>query len=150
MKTKTLSLAFALAIAACGAQAQTLYKLIDKNGKVTYSESVPKDFPGQVIRIDVNPEANRATLPKFEPGSPPAAAADARSQSVTAARDKLEAAKKALQQARDNPSEEDVQRVGTTKGFARPVESDAYKTKLAKLEQDVKDAEEELRRAEGR
>lgn len=150
MKTTLLVVAFALGAAAAAAQAQTLYKLIDKNGKVTYSESVPKDFPGQVVRIDVNPEANRAQLPKYEPGATPAGGADARSPSVTAARDKLEAAKKALQHARDNPSDEDIQRVGTTKGFARPVETEAYKTRLAKLEQDVKDAEEELRRAEGR
>ena len=152
MKKTTFALALALALAAAAsvAHAQTLYKLIDKNGKVTYSESVPKDFPGQVIRIDVNPEANRATLPKFEPGAAPATGGESRASPVAAARDKVEAAKKALQQARDNPSEDEVQRVGTVKGFARPVETDAYKAKLAKLEQDVKDAEEELRRAEGR
>lgn len=150
MKITTLAFALALAAAATATQAQTLYKLIDKNGKVTYSESVPKDFPGQVIRIDVNPEANRASLPKFEPGSAPPAGGDSRSSSVSTAREKVEAAKKALQQARDNPSEDEIQRIGTTKGFARPVETDAYKAKLARLEQDVKDAEEELRRAEGR
>jgi len=48
----------------CGsAFAQTLYKLIDKNGKVTYSEEAPKNFDGKVIRIDIDPNANRATLP---------------------------------------------------------------------------------------
>lgn len=149
MKSKTLVVACALAVAGA-AHAQTLYKLIDKNGKVTYSESVPKDWPGQVVRIDVNPEANRAQLPKFEPASREPARAEAPASAVATAREKLEAARKALTQARENPSEEDIQRVGTTKGFTRPVESETYKAKLAKLEQDVKDAEEALRRAEGR
>ena len=38
-----------LALAASGASAQTLYKLIDKDGKVTYSEKPPKDFDGKTI-----------------------------------------------------------------------------------------------------
>jgi hypothetical protein len=133
--------------------AQTLYKLVDKNGKVTYSETAPKpgDFDGTVTRIDVNPNANTATLPKYE-GRPaePATNPGGRAPSRVAAQEKLEAARKALADARDNPSAEDVTRVGTKGGFTRPVESDGYKAKLEKLEADVKAAEEELKRAEGR
>ena len=142
------------ALCAAAAHAQTLYKLIDKNGKVTYSESAPKPgtFDGQVIRIDVNPNQNTAILPKPGPrntGQEQAEAAS-RSANVKAAQEKLDAAKKALAQAQENPSPDEVTRVGTTRGFTRPVESDEYKAKIAKLEADVKQAEEELKRAEGR
>jgi hypothetical protein len=144
------------AIAALGvgaANAQTLYKLVDKNGKVTYSENAPKpgEFDGQVIRIDVNPNQNTAILPKPGPrNTATEAERAAQSTNLKSAREKLEAAKAALAQAQENPSPEEVTRVGTTKGFTRPVESDEYKARLAKLEGDVKQAEEELRRAEGR
>jgi len=151
---RTCMLVVVAAFAAAAANAQTLYKLIDKNGKVTYSESAPKPgtFDGQVIRIDVNPNQNTAILPKPAPRNAGQEQAEAAAQSanVKAARDKLDAAKKALAQAQENPSPDEVRRVGTTKGFARPVESDEYKAKLAKLEDDVKQAEEELKRAEGR
>jgi hypothetical protein len=149
-----------LALAAADAAAQTLYKLIDKNGKVTYSEKEPKDFDGKVIRMDIDPKANTATLPK--PGSAPRAETESEkvlrrpapdsggTGKVQAARDKLEAAKKALQDATDNPREDEVQRVGTTKGFTRPVPTEEYQKRLAALEESVRKAEEELRAAEGR
>ena len=152
------ALAFALAIP--DVVAQTLYKLIDKNGKVTYSESPPKTFDGQVIRMDIDPKANTATLPK--PGATPKPETEAEKilrrpspatgagNGVQAAREKVDAAKKALQDAIDNPREDEVQRVGTTKGFTRPVPTEEYQKRLATLEQNVKKAEEELRVAEGR
>lgn len=145
----TICAAFGAAVA----NAQTFYKLIDKNGKVTYSESAPKpgEFDGQVIRIDVNPQGNTAQMPRFQRTEPaPASQKGAAPSTAETAREKLEAARKALASARDNPSPEEVRRVGTTKGFTRPVETDEYKAKLEKLEADVKQAEEELRRAEGR
>jgi hypothetical protein len=119
------------------AQAQTLYKLIDKNGKVTYSESAPKpgEFDGQVIRIDINPKANTATLPQ--------------AAGRNAGQEALEAARKALAQAQENPGEGEVSWIGNKGGGTRSVPSDSYRARLDKLEADVKAAEEELRRAEG-
>jgi hypothetical protein len=143
---------------ASDAAAQTLYKLIDKNGKVTYSEEQPKSFDGQVIRIDIDPNANTATLPK--PPKPPAPkkgalpASDGKSAAVSAqervraAREKVDAARRALQEARDNPGAEDVQFLGKVGGGSRSVPSQAYEEKLARLEKAVVDAEEGLRRAE--
>ena len=140
---------------ACDVAAQTLYKLIDKNGKVTYSESPPKEFDGKVIRMDIDPKANTATLPK-----PGAARPETESEKilrrptpggggpVQAAREKLEAARKALQDATDNPREGEVQRVGTVGGGTRPVLSEDYQKRLATLEENVRKAEEELRAAE--
>ena len=132
------------------AQAQTLYKLIDKNGKVTYAEKPPKDFDGKVIRLDIDPNANTATLPK--PVTPPAGNAG-RADSATpdrlkAARDRAEAARKAYDNALNNPGESDVTRVGNVGGGARPVFSEAYSKRLAELEQAAKEAEDDLKRAE--
>ena len=53
MKRSIPLLAVACAFFASAACAQTLYKLVDKNGKVTYSESPPKDFDGQVAVFDL-------------------------------------------------------------------------------------------------
>ena len=156
MKHRLTPILAAVAALACAdAVAQTLYKLIDKKGKVTYSESPPKDFDGQVIRMDIDPKANTATLPKARVDAPaakaPASSAASRSaDAAQSARDKLDAAKKALQDAIDNPREDEVQRVGTTKGFTRPVPTDAYQKRIAALEEDVRKAEEELRVAQGR
>ncbi len=145
---KRILFAAMLSVFALGASAQTLYKLIDKNGKVTYAEKPPKDFDGKVIRIDVDPNANTATLPK--PTGPlldPArGAADA---NVKAAREKLEAAKKAYQQALDNPGDSDVTYIGNKGGGTRAVPSEEYAKRLATLESAVKEAEEELKRAGG-
>src|SRR4051812_22595308 len=99
-------LAAVAAFAAALANAQTLYKLIDKNGKVTYVERAPKpgEFDGQVIRIDVNPNQNTAILPKLAPGNAGQGQAGSASQAggQRAANEKLEAARKALAQAQEN------------------------------------------------
>lgn len=132
------------------ALAQTLYKLIDKNGKVTYSESPPKNFDGKVIRMDIDPNANTATMPKGSALRDEGAAARAASadDAVRAARQRLEDAKKALADARDNPGEGDIARMGNKGGGTRPQPSEDYQKRLAKLEGDVKEAEEALEKAQ--
>ena len=145
---RKILLAVAMAAIAFGASAQTLYKLIDKNGKVTYAEKPPTDFDGKVIRMDVDPNANTATLPK--PTGPLVDPAQATADSnVKAAREKLEAAKKAYQHALDNPGDGDLTYIGNKGGGTRPVQSEEYAKRLATLQQAVKDAEEELKRAGG-
>jgi hypothetical protein len=147
-------LATVAAMAWCGeAVAQTLYKLIDKDGKVTYSESPPKQFDGKVIRMDIDPKANTATLPKPSADAPKSTAGSPASgggggDKVQAAREKLDAARKALKDAQDNPREDEVQRVGNKGGFTRPVPTEAYQQRLAALEEAVRKAEEELRDAQ--
>jgi hypothetical protein len=151
---------FAAVAAIWPVSADVLYKLIDKNGKVTYSEEKPKDFDGQVIRLDINPNANTATFPKGDGVKPAEGAAPRRSEtsapkapaakptlSVDEARDRLERAQNALQEARDNPAESDIQILGLKGGGVRMVPTPEYQKKLDRLEQEVKDAEEELRRA---
>ena len=156
IRVALVALAFAASIVGMtDADAQTLYKLIDKNGKVTYSEKPPKDFDGKVIRMDIDPNANTATLPKpaarVEPEAAKRASATAAGAGAVAlAREKLEAARKALQDARDNPRDGDVQWIGNKSGGTRAIESQDFKKRLATLEENVRKAEEELKVAEGR
>jgi hypothetical protein len=158
------TLAVAL-LAALPAIAQTLYKLIDKNGKITYSEVAPKNFDGQVIRMDIDPKANTATLPKYEP-APKTEESARRSPSgmgksiaeqkaeqqggdrLQQAKDRLEQRRKALADAQNNPLEGDIQLLGKVGGGARPVPSESYQRRLAELERAVKEAEDDLREAE--
>jgi hypothetical protein len=153
MKALFISLAAAALALAQPAAAQTLYKLIDKNGKVTYSDSPPKDFDGKVVPVEIDPNRNRATI------LPPGTASDVLSSDKAQARGdadarlkqaqaRLEAARKELAFARDNPREGEVERIGNVGGGARPVPTEAYERRLAGLEKAVKDAEEELRLAE--
>ena len=156
---RTLFLAATLALAAT-VGAQTLYKLIDKNGKVTYSEKPPKDFDGKVVPMNIDPNANTATLPK--PGAAPRPETESEKilrrptpgaeggDKGESARARLEAAKKALQDAIDNPKEGEVERVGKAGGGTRTVQSEEYQKRIAALEENVRKAEEELRVAEGR
>jgi len=135
------------------AVAQTLYKLIDRNGKITYSEEKPKNYDGQVIELNIDRNANTATLPKPNPVTETAArkrdAAEKKDQRIEDARTKLAEARKKLQDAKDNPTDEDLERVGTKSGFTRGVPTPAYEKKLAKLQDDVTEAEQELKRAGG-
>lgn len=152
------ALTFALAawLAALPAAAQTVYKLIDRNGKVTYSEQPPKDFDGKVIRIDIDPNANKASLGALreEAGTSaqPKAKAKVEAKSVAdrleEARKKLDAARKALEDAKENPREGDIQWLGKVGGGARPVPSEEYQQRLAQLERAVKEAENEVHELE--
>ena len=146
LPTKSLAMALALAgaCAAFAASAQTLYKLIDKNGKVTYSNEEPKDFDGKVIRIEVDPKANTATLPKYQPSAPASRApADTR-----ALQEKVAERRAALEKAKNNPGGDDVQWVGNAGGGTRAVPTEAYKHRLAELERSLKEAEDELHAAQ--
>lgn len=162
MKNKAVYLlaACAAAVALCtgDAAAQTLYKLIDKNGKVTYSESRPKEFDGQVVPLNIDPNANTATLPKpkaaapevrnSDSDGPPRKAGPSRDERVQAAKEKLAAAKKALQDATDSSKEEDFRWLGTASGGTRRVPTEDHQKRIADLEQRVKDAERDLKVAE--
>lgn len=143
------SAALLAALACATAAAQTLYKLIDKNGKVTYSEEAPKNFDGQVIKIQVDPNANTATLPKYEETIRPKPKDDkALSGRIEELKERLAQRKAALAEAQNNPGEGDIGRMGTVGGGARPVPTEAYTKRLADLERAVKEAESDLQEAE--
>ena len=148
------------AVAAQCAFAETLYKLIDKNGKVTYSQEKPKDYDGQVIPITIDPNANTttSTVPKANFSKPapgtegvPATNPDekkAKGDPVKLAQDRLDKAKAALQDAQDNPSDSDFRWIGNVGGGTRRQPTEEYQKRLEKLEQNVRDAEDNLKQAE--
>lgn len=158
MKTMLTAAAGALALLCAGeACAQTLYKLIDRNGKVTYAEKPPRDFDGKVIPLEIDPNRNTATLPKPPPKPEPVVKGREELQMepapkpdnpVDVARRKLEAARKALEKARDNPAESDMRFIGVVGGGTRRVPTQEYAARLEELERRVKSAEEELAAAE--
>lgn len=146
-----LAAGIALLAVSATVQAQTLYKLIGKDGKVTYAEKPPKDFDGKVIRLDIDPKANTATLPKgsvLQEESEPSKRAAARADQLKAAQSRVDAARKALADARDNPGEGDVARMGKKGGGTRPVPTEDYERRLDRLERDVKEAEDDLQKLE--
>ena len=63
-----------VAFLAAPACAQVLYKLVDRQGRVIYSDKVPKDFDGTVTRLEPDTASN--IVPSARPGDgPPRAAA---------------------------------------------------------------------------
>ncbi len=150
------------------ALSQTLYKLTDRNGKVTYAEKVPPGYDGKVQRVDIDPNANRMDAPRAPPASPEgkgsgegsgkSSAAEGFSrdrqkrerseEKIAQARERLEDARKNLKEAVDNPTEDDIKWMGKVGGGARPVHSEEYQMRISKLEAAVKAAEEALKEAE--
>lgn len=146
-----VALVAALSCGIAAAQVMTLYKLIDRNGKITYSEEKPKEFDGKVVAIEVDMGSNRATMPKYTPQtSSQVAAKKAQENRLEKAKNTLAQRKGELEDAINNPREEDIGRMGTVGGFARPVPTEAYLKRLAEMEAKVKAAEDELRAAEGK
>ncbi len=62
---RAFALAFILAVAMPAAAQQVLYKLTDRQGRVTYSDSVPKNYDGTVQRIV--PDTTSNLLPSGRP-----------------------------------------------------------------------------------
>ncbi len=50
--------ALAASLVAPSVSAQTLYKLVDKSGKISYADRVPKGFDGEVTSLVIDPAAN--------------------------------------------------------------------------------------------
>jgi hypothetical protein len=145
----------AAAVASGEASAETLYKLVAPNGKVTYVQDPPKNFDGKVIKLEIDTNANTAA------GRRQTSSADtneaiihsnkteaSRLSKIQEAQAKAQAARKAYETARDNPGEGDVRRVGNVGGGTRPVFSEEYQKKLDALEAQMKQAQAELERLE--
>lgn len=143
-----LAAAFACGVAA--AQTMTLYKLVDKNGKVTYSEEKPKNFDGKVIVIEVDPNRNTATLPKYQDTIRAKPAAEKAKPGIEELKERVAQRKAALADALSNPGEEDIGRMGIVGGRTRPVPTESYLKRLADLERAVKEAEDGLQEAGGK
>jgi hypothetical protein len=119
---RAVLLATVLAVAlAAHAEGQVLYKLIDRKGRVTYSDTEPKNFDGEVIRVETDATSN------IMPGMPPSGRSSSSGQAkdglsprqvaraelekrLRAAQDKVEAARKAKAEGED-PLPEEMQTI---------------------------------------
>jgi hypothetical protein len=117
---RTLLVTLAVLGFAAHASAQTLYKWTDAQGRVQYGDRVPKDFKGEVTRIESDaqppqspPWVPKAAAPKAQEGAQAEKPADDLNTrrrllreklmaDVARARDRLEAARKAVEDA-DGP-----------------------------------------------
>ena len=134
--------------------AQELYKYTDKNGKVTYSDKKPK--PGEkAVRVDVDPNVNlMSSAPAVRNGvvqTPEEISSRLRERAsrenvekatLDAAQADLDIAKKALEDGRE--PREDERRIIVRKDSNSVLITEAYRTRIAGLEADVKRAEEAL------
>lgn len=106
------------------APSQTLYKLVDKSGKVTYVDHVPKGFDGEVTRIEVDPQINTQRpapapaapiAPSGEPAKPDLNTTkrvlrERLQADIDRAQAKLDAARKALADG-VNPNDDEYQTI---------------------------------------
>ena len=145
----------AVAFAAVADDKQVVWKLVDKQGKVTYADKAPpKEYDGKVTRIEVDLTANRAKLVNVGESAPPVllplTAPEMKRVKAEAelaqAAEKLEAAKKA-REAANEPTPEETQWMGKKGGGARPVPTEAYHERVKKLDAALKAAEEDFERA---
>ncbi len=156
--------AILLAFTSGSVDAQQLWKYIDKDGKVIYSDKPPK--PGEKaeeVKFDAKAnviESKRAPAAAKD-GNAKAAGIDARIAARTAARDaaeqrveqarlELERAKKALETGKEPLQSEILVAVGRgdVKGTNKIVYKPEYFERLAALENAVKAAEKKLEDAE--
>ena len=113
--------AVACALAAGAAHAQVLYKWVDAQGRVQYSDKPPKDFKGELTRI----EPDEMPPPVVRPLPKPKAAADSKdakpslndqrratrerlAADIERARERRDAARKALDEAVPTDDERQV------------------------------------------
>lgn len=136
--------------------AQTIYKQVDKDGKVTYTDKAPsKEQAAQ--KVDIDTERNVA-----KPlGSKPVQAKEladkqlkrradtdaALEKKIEQARAKLDLAKDELAKGKE-PQEEDWMTVGAQSGTPFRHLNEAYFDRVKQLEAAVKQAEEELDNAQ--
>lgn len=147
---------FAASFAMAELEKQVVWKLVDKKGKITYADKAPpKEYEGKVTRIEIDLNANRATLTTLGESSPPVqlplsapelkrVKADAE---LARARERLEEAQKALADGKE-PTPDETQWVGKAGGGARPVPTEKYHARIKSLEDAVKAATAELDRAQ--
>ena len=154
-----------LACFSVAVDAQGLWKYTDKNGKVTYSDKAPNpDEKAEPVIADstgtVLPAANNSFVGKPQSSESVGARASARAaeresyrNKLDAAREELEQAKKALETGKD-PTQDERQIVVGRGAGGQPTGANAvtskpeYSNRIAALEAAIKTAEEKVATAE--
>lgn len=151
MRTIFAALAASLALASAGAGAAVLYKLVDPLGNVTFTDTLPRSFVGEVTRLDVDTGTNVLTPSPAQPvvRAPvdydllvrrPGPGGEER---LLMAAERIDAARAALENARANSVAEDwyYYRPNPVTGASRAPRPE-YLARLARLEGEVAAAEE--------
>lgn len=108
------------------AQAQSMYRWVDAQGRTQYSDKPPKEFKGEVIRIEadqhpppvVRPLPGKASAKddKTDIGAQRRATRERLAANLARARDKRDAAKRALDEAAPTDDERQVIQQRVSKG----------------------------------
>ena len=141
-------------VLSCAASAQTIYKEVDKDGKVTYTDKKPDESSKKAEKVDIDKNRNIAqplvSKEEKEGGSRSSAKPEqriARDNDLLAkldqARENLERAKEALANAQAPAEDEWIFIMG-----GKRVPSEAYFQRIKTSEDAVKKAEEDLASAE--
>ena len=150
-------LALMIGLLATVVQAQTLYKYTDKDGKVTFSDRVPKagekaeavgtdkaDKIGNTVKLET--KDGKGVQQQFSNvkarGDARIAAREKLQKDVDAAEERLTKARKALDAGRD--PKEGEQRVVVRKGGNSVLRTEEYHARIAGLEASIKKAEQAL------
>lgn len=154
--------------AAAVAQTSTVYKHVDKDGKVTYSEKPPaKDDPKDDPKAEkkspgskkLGVDNERNVIKSYVPKTGPDGNADTRSfdkrldrnaelrAKLDEAQRELDDAKVALESGKE-PLDDEWQTVGAASGRPSRILTEAYHQRIKSLEKAVLDAEEKVKRAE--
>ena len=147
------SIALLLAISiSFAASAQTVYKHVDKDGKVTYTDEPPsKEQAAQKVDIDTKrniaePLGHRPAQAKESADKQLKRRADREATSereIAQASAKLDSARDELARGKE-PQEDDWMTVGAQAGKPARILNEAYFDRIKQLEAAVKQAEEEL------
>ena len=141
-------------VLSCAASGETIYKEVDKDGKVTYTDKKPDDSGKKVEKVDIDKNRNIAqplvSKEEKEGGSRSSAKSEqrvARDNDLLAkldqARENLEHAKEALAAAQ-TPADDEW--IFTVRGTRIP--NEAYYERVKTFEDALKKAEEDLANAE--
>lgn len=160
-RLSTIVFILGFAAACANAQTSTLYKHVDKDGKVTYTDKPPAKDEAErkdgaaTKKLGMDNERNVIKSTPKSSDAPNTRAADNRKKNEAAAAEKTyEEAKKAYEAARaayesgKEPRDDEWRTVGVSKGAPARVPNEAYEERIKRLEAAVAAAEKQLREAE--
>ena len=154
------------------AQSSTVYKQVDKDGKVTYTEKTPakdakkdeskdtkdgKAAPGTVKKLEMDNERNvikSLSSTTEREGGGAAKAVEKRLSRQEQLRNNLEEARRVVDEAKEalesgkDPQDEEWQTIVGAGGKPARIPTEAYHQRIKDLEKAVKDAEAGLAKAE--
>jgi len=149
MRAFAVSVVFSLVAIAVDAGAAVLYKMVDPLGRITFADMVPQGFQGTVTRVVVDTETTSVPperIPEILARTPIDHESLVRrttsgEERLKVAAQRVEAARVAYEDARDNSPATDWIYLGNPAGTRRMPRPE-YQERLARLEQEMIAAEQ--------